>query len=156
MTGARNRAGTITVTAGSFHRLRRKVLSIRDEVFVRGMGVPLEIEHDSRDRDCLQVLVEVDGVPAATGRLDAGMDGKVGRVAVLSCFRGMGLGTRVMTELERAALRKDIQSLWCHAQLTAVEFYLGLGWRRTGPEFMEAGIEHVRMEKDLKGASRGG
>jgi len=39
--------------------------------------------------------------------------------------------------------------VWCHAQVSAVPFYLRLGYRITSEPFDEAGIEHVRMEREL-------
>ncbi|RAQ30601.1 hypothetical protein DPQ25_03690 [Hydrogeniiclostridium mannosilyticum] len=39
--------------------------------------------------------------------------------------------------------------LWLNARRTAEGFYLRLGYRRTGEEFLELGIPHIRMEKRL-------
>jgi predicted GNAT family N-acyltransferase len=46
------------------------------------------------------------------------------------------------------AIARDARQphLWCNAQLTAVPFYERLGYVGAGPTFLEAGIEHVRME----------
>ncbi len=139
-----------TVETGNFARFCDQALRIRDEVFVTGMGVPVDIEHDDRDPMCSHVLVRVDGRPAATGRLDSEREGKVGRVAVLERFRSMGLGSLVMRELERMAAAAGLERVWCHAQRTAEGFYRRLGWTTTSGGFMEAGIPHVRMEKDLE------
>jgi predicted GNAT family N-acyltransferase len=148
----------VSLERGGFRELEAEVLRIRDEVFVRGMGVPVEIEHDSRDPHCFHVLARVDGSPAATGRLDFGLGGKVGRVAVLRGFRGRRLGAAVMDALEEEGRSRGLEGLWCHAQLTAAGFYRRLGWTAVGEEFIEAGIRHVRMEKTLGdtdgGASR--
>jgi hypothetical protein len=138
------------VERGDFSLLEGPALAVRDEVFVRGMGVPSGVEHDTRDHLCVHVLVRMDGEPAATGRLDVDRGGKVGRVAVLRRFRGRGLGSRVMRELESVAAEYGLSGLWCHAQLAAAGFYRRLGWRPVGETFMEAGIEHVRMEKQLR------
>ena len=39
------------------------------------------------------------------------------------------------------------------AQRQAAGFYARLGWRETGPDFDEAGIPHVKMEKELTSVS---
>ena len=36
-----------------------------------------------------------------------------------------------------------------HARGTAVGFYLKCGYRTVGAEFLEQGIPHIRMEKEL-------
>lgn len=146
----------VTLGGGTFCELGSQVLLVRDEVFVRGMGVPLDIEHDNRDPHCFHVLVRVDGRPAATGRLDFELGGKVGRVAVLAGFRGRNLGTSVMDRLEEEARSRGLDRLWCHAQITAAGFYTRLGWAAVGREFTEAGIRHVRMEKPLQAILDGG
>jgi len=146
----------LAVETGDYGSLGRHVAAIRDSVFVRGMGVPEEIEHDDRDHFCVHVLLRADGLPAATGRLDVDRDGKIGRVAVLTRYRGMGLGSRVMDELEDLAARYGLDRVWCHAQRTAEGFYRRRGWRTVSWEFMEAGIPHVRMEKKLSTDGDGG
>ena len=146
----------LSVETGDYGTLGREAAAIRDSVFVRGMDVPEEIEHDHRDHFCVHVLLRADGRPAATGRLDVDRDGKVGRVAVLAPYRGMGLGTRVMDELEDLAARYGLDRVWCHAQRTAEAFYRRRGWRTVSGEFMEAGIPHVRMEKKLSTEGDGG
>ena len=147
---------SLVVETGDYGSLGREVAAIRDSVFVRGMDVPEEIEHDDRDHFCVHVLIRADDLPAATGRLDVDRDGKVGRVAVLAPYRGMGLGTRVMDELEDLAARYGLDRVWCHAQRTAEGFYRRRGWQTVSGEFMEAGIPHVRMEKELSPDGNGG
>jgi predicted GNAT family N-acyltransferase len=84
-----------------------------------------------------------------TGRLDLEYGGKVGRVAVVATHRRSGVGMAIMQRLHEIAREQRQPRLWCNAQLTAVPFYEGLGYRSVGPTFVEAGIDHVRMECEL-------
>jgi predicted GNAT family N-acyltransferase len=98
---------------------------------------------------CHLVLALDGGAPIGTARLDLDYGGKVGRLAVLRSRRRDGVGRALMEHLHAIAREHRATKLWCHAQLTAVPFYERLGYRRLGPTFDEAGIDHVRMELDL-------
>jgi predicted GNAT family N-acyltransferase len=123
---------------------------VRETVFVDEQRVPRELEFDDRDPHCRHVLVFDGDLAVGTGRLDLDYGGKIGRVAVLATHRRTGVGIAVMERLHSIAREARQTSLWCNAQLTAVPFYEQLGYVRTGPVFVEAGIDHVRMERALR------
>ena len=123
---------------------------VRETVFIDEQRVPRDLEFDERDPLCLHVLVFDGDTPVGTGRLDLDYGGKVGRVAVVATHRRAGVGTAVMERLHAIASERKQPRLWCHAQLTAVPFYERLGYARSGPIFVEAGIDHVRMEYALR------
>jgi len=122
---------------------------VRTTVFIDEQRVPLDLEFDERDALCRHVLALENGAPIGTARLDLDYGGKVGRLAVLASRRRGGVGRALMEHLHAIARAHGTTKLWCHAQLTAVSFYERLGYRSIGPEFEEAGIDHVRMELDL-------
>jgi predicted GNAT family N-acyltransferase len=128
-----------------FASLRR----VRETVFIDEQRVPRELEFDDRDAHCRHVLVFDGDLAVGTGRLDLDYGGKVGRVAVVATHRRTGVGRAVMEKLHSIAREAHHSRLWCNAQLTAVPFYEELGYVRTGPIFVEAGIDHVRMEREL-------
>ena len=73
--------------------------------------------------------------------------GKVQQVCVDPQRQGEGIGTRVMIAIEaRAFAELGFPGLYCHAQLAAIPFYERLGWSAGSEIFLEAGIEHKRME----------
>jgi len=78
----------------------------------------------------LRVLTEPDGAA------------RIGRVAVAPAARGAGFARQLM----KAALT-HIGERACilDAQANLVEFYRGLGFEVTGPEYLEDGIPHVPM-----------
>lgn len=123
---------------------------VRSTVFIDEQRVPHELEFDDRDGFCRHVLAFDGDTAVGTGRLDIGYGGKVGRVAVVATHRRGGVGRAIMQRLHAIARAERQVRLWCHAQLTAVPFYEGLGYRSVGPTFVEAGIDHVRMEYDVR------
>jgi predicted GNAT family N-acyltransferase len=123
---------------------------VREIVFIDEQRVPRELEFDERDPLCRHVLAFDGETPVGTGRLDLAYGGKVGRVAVVATHRRSGVGAAVMQRLHAIAHDARQPRLWCNAQLTAVPFYERLGYVTSGPTFLEAGIEHVRMEYALR------
>lgn len=132
------------------------VQDIRLEVFVGEQGVPVELEMDELDNEAIHVLAYVDGVPAGCGRmLLKGDEAKIGRVAVRKSMRRNMLGTGICKLLIAIAGDNGIKKIYMNAQLTAVEFYLSLGFEKRGDVFLEAGIEHIRMELGGNGGISG-
>jgi len=123
---------------------------VRETVFIDEQRVPRELEFDDRDPLCVHVLVFDGDAPVGTGRLDLAYGGKVGRVAVLATHRRSGVGAALMNRLHDIAREQRQTHLWCNAQLTAVPFYERLGYVRSGPIFVEAGIDHVKMDYDVR------
>jgi predicted GNAT family N-acyltransferase len=132
--------------SADFASIRR----VRETVFIDEQRVPRALEFDDRDALCRHVLVSDGDAPVGTGRIDLDYGGKVGRVAVIATHRRHGVGTLVMERLHEIARAHKQERLWCHAQLTAVAFYERLGYVKSGPTFVEAGIDHVRMQIDLR------
>lgn len=71
------------------------------------------------------------------------------RMAVLKDYRGDQIGQTLMTYILDYASIQGFEKIELHAQLSAVDFYSKLGFQTIGDHFMEAGIEHVTMEKVL-------
>jgi hypothetical protein len=140
----------MNVAAADFNRDYAAIRAVRFAVFVDEQRIDPDLEMDDRDPHCAHVLArDARGEAVGTGRIDFAAGGKVGRVAVLASARGTGVGTALMEKLHALALARGVASVWCNAQVSAVPFYCGLGYRIVGERFEEAGIDHVRMERDL-------
>jgi predicted GNAT family N-acyltransferase len=117
-------------------------------VFVREQGVPPELEMDDQDAHCDHALAYAEDGPAvATGRLLP--DGHVGRMAVLKEWRSRGVGALVLRALVDLARQRRHESVRLNAQANAAGFYRRYGFEVSGPEFMEAGIPHLPMQRKL-------
>jgi predicted GNAT family N-acyltransferase len=121
--------------------------ALRHEVFVIGQDVPEALERDELDAVSDHVVAVADGVVVGTGRLLP--DGTIGRMAVLEQARGRGIGASVLARLEVRARERRLPAVELHAQLHASGFYDKAGYFPIGEPYLEAGIEHVSMRKEL-------
>lgn len=134
-------------TGDAFHDLADAYL-VRQQVFVDEQGFTEEF--DETDKTAHHVVIYLDGSPAATGRLFSTPDGWViGRVAVRKDSRGLGLGLRIMRDLEERARQLGAGDIRLMAQERARKFYERAGYRQTGSRCLEEGCPHVWMRKEL-------
>ena len=69
------------------------------------------------------------------------------RIAVLKEARGGGYGRAVMEKLEEIGREMGFTKFTLEAQIHAEQFYKKLDYGTVSDVFLDAGIEHVRMEK---------
>ncbi len=126
-------------------------LRLRERVFAVEQGVRPEADRDGRDPEATHLVAVEDGRVVGTCRLVYQGDiARLGRMAVEQELRGRGLGAAILDEAEREALASGARCISLHAQLAARSLYRRSGYREQGPEFVEEGIEHVTMEKQLE------
>jgi predicted GNAT family N-acyltransferase len=126
-------------------------LALRRAVFVDEQRVPIADELDGRDDDALHlVAVEAGGAVVGTCRiLRAGSTATLGRLAVAGAARGRGLGSGLVAEAERVAREAGARRMTLAAQVDAIVLYERAGYEPSGERFLDAGLEHQRMEKAL-------
>lgn len=127
--------------------------AIRKEVFVEEQGVPLEDEFDEFDLLnglAEHVLVYYHEQPVGTGRV-RWVDGlgKLERICILEPYRKYGLGKVIISALEVIAKEKGVSQVKLHGQTQAEGFYEKLGYQKSSNMFMEDGIPHILMMKEL-------
>jgi predicted GNAT family N-acyltransferase len=120
---------------------------VRRRVFVLEQRVPEAEEWDDDDAVAAHVLATRNREPVGTGRLTPA--GKIGRLAVLSEFRGKGVGSRILRMLVHEAVHRGLSEAVLHAQVQALPFYEKHGFVAEGPVFEEAGIPHRKMCRRL-------
>jgi predicted GNAT family N-acyltransferase len=126
---------------------RPRLQPVRREVFVTEQRVPEAEEWDDDDQVCVHVLALRNREPVGTGRISPA--GKIGRLAVLSEFRGRGIGDRILLMLIEQARHRGLAEVTLNAQVHAMPFYERHGFKAQGEVFDEAGIPHRRMQKAL-------
>lgn len=127
--------------------------TIRKEVFVEEQGVPLEDEFDEFDLLnglAEHVLVYYQEQPIGTGRV-RWVDGlgKLERICISASYRKLGLGKVIIGALEEIAEEKGVSQVKLHGQTQAEGFYEKLGYQKSSNMFMEDGIPHILMMKEL-------
>ncbi|MCU1621770.1 MAG: family acetyltransferase [Frankiales bacterium] len=123
------------------------VFALRHEVFVIGQDVPEDLERDDLDVLSDHAVAIVGGEVVGTGRLLP--DGTIGRMAVASSVRGQGIGAAVLGVLEEQARQRGFPAVELHAQVHALGFYDRYGYVPCSEVYLEAGIEHQSMRKEL-------
>ena len=131
----------------------KKAFAIRKEVFVKEQGVPLEDEFDqfdALDGNCEHILVYFNDQAVGTGRVRFLEDvGKLERICILEPYRKFGLGKVTIKALEEIAEGRGAMQVKLHGQTQAEGFYTKLGYRTSSRPFMEDGIPHVLMIKEV-------
>jgi predicted GNAT family N-acyltransferase len=127
---------------------RGACLAVREQVFVIEQAVPREDERDEFDAISRHVLArDLAGNPIGTGRLTPKT--VIGRMAVLSDWRGKQIGAAILNTLIEQARALAYPAVELHAQTHAVRFYEKFGFTVYGDEFVECGIKHFHMRHEL-------
>ena len=125
--------------------------SIRKTVFVVEQNVPLEEEIDQFEEEATHFVMYGDTAnPIAVGRFRV-VDGygKVERICVLKEARKTGAGRLMMNAIETYAREQGLHKLKLNAQTHAIPFYDRLGYSIVSEEFLDAGIPHKTMVKQI-------
>ena len=123
---------------------------VRHTVFVDEQNVPAELEIDEHENDAIHFVAYDKSAPVAAGRFRVLDDmAKVERICVLGDYRGTGLGFLLMNAIETHAKELSLKGTKLNAQISAVGFYEKLGYKIISDQFMDAGIPHVTMTKNL-------
>ncbi|MDC3413655.1 GNAT family N-acetyltransferase [Aquibacillus sp. 3ASR75-11] len=124
--------------------------TVRTIVFVEEQNVDPAIEMDEHEKASTHFIGYENDEPIAASRLRFMDDyGKLERICVLQPFRGRTFGKQIINEMEQSIKNKGYKKAKLNAQTHAEEFYKALGYRTISDEFLDAGIPHVTMIKEL-------
>lgn len=128
----------------------KEAFALRKRVFVQGQGVPEDLEIDDKEDKAIHFLVKDEQKLVATCRVRIIDDyAKLERMAVKSTYREQGIGSLLIDQVEKFAKKKNVVKMKLHAQTQAQDFYRKNNYQVVSDEFLEAGIKHVKMEKEL-------
>jgi predicted GNAT family N-acyltransferase len=71
------------------------------------------------------------------------------QVAIAERQQNQGIGTQLVAFAENYAVKKGFSRMYLHARDTAVAFYVQQNYTIIGKPFLEIGIGHVEMEKEI-------
>ena len=115
------------------------------------LGWLLDIEEEEWDEEDINsrhfLAVDDADRPIGTARLTP--DGQIGRMAVVKELRGNGIGKTLLNLAINGAKNAGFTTVFLHAQEHAVDFYKQEQFVEEGKLFMEAGISHRLMTKQL-------
>ena len=125
-------------------------LSLRHDVFCVEQGVPVYEELDGRDGEGVHLVAVSDGILLATCRLlFVGPTVQFSRLAVRTSARRRGIASALLALADEETRAGGARRIVLHAQTYARSLYEAAGYEPRGRIFMEAGIEHIAMEKHL-------
>jgi predicted GNAT family N-acyltransferase len=130
------------------------IKAIRKSVFQEEQGVAQELEFDGLDEISIHLIAYLNNQPVGTSRI-RNLDeptAKIERLAVLPRARGQGIGKKLMEKALEIIANQNQEKIIIHAQEYIKNLYLQLGFEQKGETFIEAGIAHVKMIKQLKKA----
>lgn len=137
-----------TVRLTTWNADAARLAAVRRAVFVEEQRVPESLEWDGRDEACVHAIAE-DSRGHAIGTARLLPEGSIGRMAVLPAWRGKGVGGALLAAMLAAARARGDRKVTLHAQTHACRFYAAHGFAREGAEFLEAGIPHVAMGREI-------
>jgi len=131
-----------------WQQAEQALTAIRMTVFVNEQNVPIDLEIDGLDPQCIHVMAS-DQTNKAIGAARMQKNGHIGRMAVLREHRNKGIGSALLNTLIEIAKTRNLQRVYLYAQISAVKFYQNHQFTQYDKKFMDAGIPHIAMQRLL-------
>ncbi|SFD39301.1 Predicted N-acyltransferase, GNAT family [Lentibacillus persicus] len=129
---------------------KQQAFDVRTTVFVDEQKVPPEVELDEFDDEAIHLIGYDASEPIAASRIRfVDSYGKLERICVLKDQRGRSYGADMIKTMEEIITNEGYHQAKLNAQTPAINFYEKLGYKVISDEFIDAGIPHVTMTKQL-------
>lgn len=129
----------------------KEAVALRDAILRKPLGLAFSVEELAEESDSLHLgcyqseklvgCLVLKPINPSTIQMR--------QVAVDPTIQGKGIGRRLVAYSEKVAQERGYKSIMLHAREAAVPFYLKLNYQKRGERFMEVGIPHYEMNKDL-------
>ena len=129
----------------------QQMIKLREDILRRPLGLAFSLEELDEEKNNLLIGAFEDGDILGCCMLVEEKPGivKLRQMAVLNILQGKGIGRALMQFAENLARDHGYKVLTMHARKNAVGFYEKMGYKVTGPEFLEVSIPHYEMRKEL-------
>jgi len=129
----------------------QQVLELRNEVLRKPLGRNLSVQDIANDPNELIVVAVENGQVIASVQLRplSAKTIKLRQMAVSPTRRLKAWGRKLLKFAEQTAQERGYAKIVLHARETAVDFYKKSGYRIVSDRFMEVGISHYKLEKQL-------
>jgi len=130
----------------------QQMVRLRDAILRRPLGLSFTEEELEEEKDNLLIAAYEDRqLMGCCMLVEEEPDSvRLRQMAVVKDLQGKGLGRALLTFAENLARDRGYKKICMHARKNALGFYEKLGYRTTGEEFLELGIPHFLMEKNLQ------
>jgi len=140
---------TFKVTPYNSPEYKAAVL-LREEVLRKPLGMLLRAEDTENEEKYIHIVaLQGEEVVATAMLLPQNEICKMRQVAVKATAQSKGIGSHLLAFCEEQAQALGFHSLYCHARLSAFNFYLKNGYKEEGEHFLEVSIPHVKMRKQI-------
>ena len=121
--------------------------AVREPVFVIEQLVTPAFEWDDQDASATHILaLNRQNVPIGCARI---IGNKVGRMAVLKAWRGLGVGRAILDEALIFCKQNGESVVKLSAQTHAIGFYTSAGFIVTSTQYQDLHIPHVDMQRNI-------
>jgi len=138
----------ISILQADWAQDKDQLTNVRTRVFIEEQKVPVDLEIDGLDPQCLHVkALNQAGIIVGTARLLP--NHYIGRMCVDRPYRQHGVGGGMLQFFIDYAHRQHFPALMLNAQISALDFYQKYGFVADSEIFLEADIAHRHMTLDL-------
>lgn len=121
-----------------------QLMAVREPVFIVEQQVDPIFEWDEIDALAIHLLASIDNQPIGCARIIEHQ--KIGRMAVLKTFRGLGVGQALLVKAIAICQAHGSKVINLTAQTHAISFYKQAGFIETSGIYHDANIPHVDMQ----------
>jgi len=131
--------------------LYKKVVRLREQVLRTPLGLKFSDKDLETDKNEMIFVLTLDNQPVAcvqARKLDSHTV-KLRQMAVHPDFQALGLGKQLLSQTEKVLKTKNIKKIELNARKTGLKFYQKSGYDIYSDEFIEVGIPHFKMIKEI-------
>jgi predicted GNAT family N-acyltransferase len=129
-----------------------EAVSIRYDVLRKPLGMQFNVEQLSKEWSDVHLACYADNAEMIGCLILTETEAKtlkMRQVAVKETWQGRGVGKQLVVACEAYAELNGFEKIILHARETAIPFYLNLNYEIIGDTFLEVGIEHKKMLKNI-------
>lgn len=130
-----------------------QMLMLRNQILRIPLGIEMGLDELERDKGSILIGVyDRHNSLLACCLLEERVPGtklQLRQMAVDTPYQRKGVGGDLLHFAEKTAVEKGYKSICLHARVTALDFYKHKGYKVAGEQFVEVGIPHVEMQKEL-------
>ena len=133
-----------------YQKTNKEAMNIRQEVFIKEQG--FEYEFDGIDYVATHFLIYKKDTAIGTCRLFFDDELKayhLGRLAIRKKYRHQGIGTMLLTEVDKYLYKLNAEEVVLGSQIQATKFYENSRYKQFGEVYLDEGAEHIHMKKEL-------
>lgn len=126
-------------------------ISLRDKILRKPLGLEFSVEDLAEEYNDYHLGLLCDGDLIACLVMSPKEPNviKMRQVAVDESFQSKGLGSILVRACEEFCREKGFEKIVLNARDTAIKFYERLEYQKEGEPFIEVGIKHMKMYKNI-------